>query len=90
VLRRLCSSATRKRAWLPAKTCLRQLYGLSHAEATLASRLLEGKDLKGVSEERAVSLATARTHLRNVFEKTGTKRQAELVNFFSEAPPPSG
>jgi DNA-binding CsgD family transcriptional regulator len=26
-----------------------------------------------------VSLATARTHLRHVFDKTGARRQAELV-----------
>jgi DNA-binding CsgD family transcriptional regulator len=30
-----------------------------------------------------VSLATARTHLRHVFEKTGTQRQAELVALMS-------
>jgi DNA-binding CsgD family transcriptional regulator len=38
-----------------------------------------GADPKTVAEELAVSLPTVRTHLRRVFDKTGTHRQADLV-----------
>ena len=38
-----------------------------------------GADLKQVSEELSVSVDTVRTHLKHVFDKTGTHRQAELV-----------
>lgn len=36
-------------------------------------------DPKQISDELSVSLATVRTHLQHVFDKTETHRQAELV-----------
>jgi DNA-binding CsgD family transcriptional regulator len=35
--------------------------------------------LNPIAEELSVSVTTVKTHLRHVFEKTGTHRQAELV-----------
>ncbi|MGK8558134.1 helix-turn-helix transcriptional regulator [Nocardia gipuzkoensis] len=58
---------------------LRQLYGLTAAEAHVAAAALRGEGLRPIAEELAVSVNTARTHLQHVFHKTGTHRQAELV-----------
>lgn len=58
---------------------LRQLYGLTAAEARVAAAALRGEGLRSIAEELAVSANTVRTHLQRVFEKTGTHRQAELV-----------
>ncbi len=63
----------------PAAAVLRRLYYLTEAEAEVALRVMNGSDLKEVSEQLSISLATVRTHLQRVFDKTDTHRQAELV-----------
>lgn len=59
---------------------LRRLYGLTPAEAALASLLAEGKDLNVACDELGIRRTTARTHLRHVTAKLGVRRQAELVS----------
>ena len=54
---------------------------LTNMEAQVALRIVRGNDLKQVSDELSVSVATVRTHLQHAFDKTGTHRQAELVGF---------
>ncbi len=63
----------------PESEALRSLYGLTKTEADVALRVLGGTGLKPIAEELSLSLATVRTHLQHVFEKTHTHRQAELV-----------
>jgi len=58
---------------------LRSLYGLTAAEGEVALAVLQGDGVRGIAKSLGVSLATARTHLHGIFEKTGTSRQAELV-----------
>jgi DNA-binding CsgD family transcriptional regulator len=59
---------------------LRATYGLTDAEARVARRLRRGKALEEVADELGISVSTVRNHLKQVFEKTGTYRQAELVH----------
>lgn len=54
-------------------------YGLTPAEARLAQALCDGSTLKNYADTHQVSYETARTYLRRIFEKTGAKRQSELV-----------
>lgn len=63
---------------LPADILIR-LYGLTPAEARLALALAGGSSPKQYSVSAGVSEQTARTHLKRVLAKTGTRRQAELV-----------
>jgi DNA-binding CsgD family transcriptional regulator len=56
------------------------LFHLTSAEAVLCRRLMHGDTIEAHSEAMGLSLWTVRTHLRNVFAKTGTSRQAELVS----------
>ena len=58
---------------------LGQLYGLTPAQARLAAALAGGISLKDFAAEAEISLNTARWTLKQVFAKTDTKRQAELV-----------
>ena len=48
-------------------------------EAALAAEILRGDGRKAAARRCGISDATAKTHLRNIFEKTGTHRQAELI-----------
>lgn len=55
------------------------LYGLTHGEAALAAKLVQGKSIDEAANELFVSAHTARTHLKRIFMKTDTHRQPELV-----------
>jgi len=63
----------------PAASLLRRVYRLTNAEADIALRVLRGDGLKPISEELSLSMATIKTHLQHIFDKTDTHRQAELV-----------
>ena len=65
---------------------LRRLYGLTRAEAGLAGILLQGKDLAEAAGELGVTMNTVRTQLRCVFDKTGARRQAELIRILLQGP----
>jgi DNA-binding CsgD family transcriptional regulator len=67
----------------PPIDALRTLYGLTDAEARLTCGLLEGIRLEDYAERAGISMNTARTHLKSVFAKTETDRQAELVRLLS-------
>jgi DNA-binding CsgD family transcriptional regulator/PAS domain-containing protein len=61
-------------------------YGLTIAEARLLRALVEGQRLNDYADGAGITLNTARTHLKQVFAKTGSKRQAELVRMFVADP----
>jgi DNA-binding CsgD family transcriptional regulator len=63
----------------PSSVLLRRLFDLTGREAALAGLLVRGLDLREASEEMGVSLTTVRTHLGQVFVKTNTHRQSELI-----------
>lgn len=67
------------RTWLPATKQLRDQFGLTAAEAAMAVDLISGDGLKASARRLGVSVETARTHLRHIFDKTDVSRQAELV-----------
>ena len=58
---------------------LRCHFGLTPAEARLALHLVAGETLRSAAVKLSISYETARTSLKNIFRKTGTCRQAELV-----------
>jgi len=62
-----------------AEAELRQLYGLTSAEARLSNLLMEGAALEDCCIQLGIRRTTARMHLRNIFAKTGVRRQGELV-----------
>lgn len=54
-------------------------FGLTAAESRLAVRLAEGRSVAEAAKLAGISMATARTHLSNIFAKTATSRQSELA-----------
>jgi DNA-binding CsgD family transcriptional regulator len=63
-----------------AETELKQLYGFTATEARLANHLMEGLSLEDCCAAMGIRRTTARMHLRNIFAKTGVRRQGELVS----------
>lgn len=70
----------------PVEKVLQRLYDLTPAEARLAAVLVQGKNIVEAAEELHVSQNTARTHLKHIFQKTGVKRQSELVQLLLNSP----
>ncbi|MCG6657664.1 response regulator [Halomonas campisalis] len=67
-----------KRARVP-QTVLASLFGLTPTEARIALALAEGLRSDEIAEQMSVSTTTIAFHLRNLFQKTDTHRQAELI-----------
>jgi len=64
----------------PDLRALAQTFGLTPAETRVAERLLAGAaNLAEVAAGLDVSLATVKTHLSQVFAKTGVSRQSDLI-----------
>lgn len=57
-----------------------KFFGLTPAEAVLLSALCEGDRLADFAERKGISLATAKTQLRQIFDKLGCHRQADLIS----------
>jgi DNA-binding CsgD family transcriptional regulator len=57
----------------------RRAFGLSAAEARLAETVICGQSLAQASDRLGISRHTARSHLKSVLDKTGTRRQSDLV-----------
>jgi len=62
---------------------LAELYGLTSAQAKVARALLDGRSLREAADALELSIFTVRAHLARIFEKTGARRQAELVALLS-------
>jgi DNA-binding CsgD family transcriptional regulator len=58
---------------------LERKLGLTLAEARLVLRLLTGESLRSCAQGLCLQYETVRTLLKSIFQKTGTRRQAELV-----------
>ena len=63
---------------LPGAGIIAALYDLTPAEARVARGIAEGLSPAALAGQLEVSPETVRTHLKRVFAKTSTKRQAEL------------
>ncbi len=58
---------------------LAETFLLSPAESRLCGHLVRGLTLADCAVQLGISVETARSHLKRVFEKTGARRQAELM-----------
>lgn len=68
---------------VPPAEVLRAAYGLTPAECDVALALARGETLRSLADALGISINTARTHLQHIFDKTGTRRQAELVRLLA-------
>jgi DNA-binding CsgD family transcriptional regulator len=69
----------------PDVAVLRELFGLTGAEANLAAQLACGRSVEHVARAENISLNTARSHVKHILAKTGTSRQAEAVALIQQS-----
>ena len=77
----------RKRHLTKIGEVLVKLYGLTPAETRILVFLAQGMSLPEAAATLGVGEATVKTHMHNVFAKTGTNRQAEVVKLVMSALP---
>ena len=58
---------------------LREMFGLTRTEAALAAEMARGCALDAIASKFGIGIGTARSHLKSVLAKTGTRRQGELI-----------
>ena len=66
---------------------LRAFFALSQSQAELALALYDGMTIETFAAQRNVKLSTLRTHLSEVFIRTGTVSQRDLVRLLGQIPP---
>lgn len=58
---------------------LRERFGFTPAEAAFALEIVKGDGRQAAADKLGITVGTARSHLSSIFDKTGSRRQAELV-----------
>jgi DNA-binding CsgD family transcriptional regulator len=81
--RALLTLTTVERKPRPKPALLSKAFGLTAAEARLASIIAEGLNPERAADELGIAKVTARNQLRAIFAKTDTHRQGELVALLS-------
>ena len=61
-------------------------FDLTPGEARVALATFHGSTVAQIAKQHVVSINTVRAQLRNIFSKTGTARQAELVSVLAGLP----
>ncbi len=55
-------------------------YDLTSREAEIIKLILRGNSNNDISDELSISLATVKTHVHNIFDKTGVRSRTELMS----------
>lgn len=75
----------------PARSVVEALFGLTAAETAVFEQVAGGHDVPRAASALGIAPSTVRTHLLRVYDKTGVRRQADLVRLSSSlAMPISG
>jgi DNA-binding CsgD family transcriptional regulator len=61
------------------------MFDLTPAEATVAAALMNGRDVKQIAHDHRRSVHTVRSQMRSVLQKTGARRQVDLVQMLLQA-----
>lgn len=68
---------------------LAQVFALTPVETRLVSQLVQGRNVQEAARALHLKVETVRTYLKQVFQKTGTHRQVELVQLMQNGALPA-
>jgi DNA-binding CsgD family transcriptional regulator/PAS domain-containing protein len=64
---------------------LKDLFGFTDSESKVAAYLANGNTLTEAAAALSVSINTAKTHARNIYEKTGVNKQTKFIQLVSNS-----
>ncbi len=67
----------------PPLEALGKLYSLTASEIRVLDAIMKVSGVQALADRLGLSQATVKTHLHNIFRKTGTARQSELVKLIA-------
>ncbi len=62
---------------------VRRRYSISNRETEVIAQISRGLSNKEIADELGVSFTTVRTHVYNIFQKTGASSRVELLRILS-------
>lgn len=62
-----------------ARALMQTAFGLTPTESAIAFQLADGESTSDIAEERMITVATLRSHIKAIFGKIGVNRRAELA-----------
>ena len=65
---------------------LARLFGLLPSEARTLRELVSGKTIREIADSNGLSIETVRGYLKQIFNKTGCRRQSELIRLVATSP----
>lgn len=73
--------------WTPdiSSATLRELFGFTEGESKVAAYLANGYTLNEAAEKLSISVNTAKSHARCIYEKTGVNKQTKLIQLISNS-----
>jgi DNA-binding CsgD family transcriptional regulator len=74
----------------PPVEAVAAVFDLTAGEIRIAERLLTGRTPAEIAEDLALAMSTVRSHLANIFAKTGTSRQGDFVRLATQLAAPIG
>jgi DNA-binding CsgD family transcriptional regulator/PAS domain-containing protein len=74
---------------LPLDT-IGKLYDLTAGELRVLQAIVDVGGVPAIAEKYGISAGTVRTHVKSIFNKTGVKRQADLIKLVATHIPPFG
>ena len=67
----------------PSDEQLKAFYGLTSAQARVATALYAGNNINEAAEILNISINTARSHMRHIYAKVGVRTQSELLGLLA-------
>lgn len=71
---------------VPSEESLIRYFNLTRVEATIVRTIASNGTVEDAAHQSDVTLETARTYLKRIFQKTGVRRQVDLVNLIMKTP----
>ena len=65
---------------------MRECFALTPAELAIAQNILAGRTAEDIASGRGISVATVRTHIRHILEKSGVNRLAGFIALLNGMP----
>jgi DNA-binding NarL/FixJ family response regulator len=72
--------------WVTEAT-LGKLYRLSRTQGSIAIAIFNGQSPEDIASERGIKISTVRTHLADIFLRTRTRTQRDLIRLIGSLPP---